>query len=164
MRETKFWGVDTCGCHINFQFDDADLDPIFTYATQAEAEEIRRERHAWFCAEYERIGDAFQLAGRMRWWAIQEAMVPTICPDHAMLAEGNSLLDTLFNENRRKNLAVNMIQVGNAGLAEELIVWRFTGTGTDRVLHLQYPHVADGDLTFQAQMDLQFGPGKVVLE
>lgn len=172
MRETKFWSPDTCSCHINIQFNDADPNPDFSYATQAEAELIRRERHEFFVAKHIAEEDQRALQGRLKKYAAWTSpnsdeynpLEPTIGLEHAMLPENNALLDNLFDENRRKNIAQGIIRVGRPDLTEEDIPWSFTGTGTDRVLHLQYMHMADDHLPFQAQMDLQFGPGKVVVE
>lgn len=172
MREVKFGGFDTCTCRINIQFDDETVgEPIWRYATQAVAQDIRRERHEFFVAKHTREGDQPNLLGRLRKYAAWttpgspqfDSMAPTFGPEHAMLPEDDAFLNNLLDENRRKNIGVEIIRLARADLAPRDIQFSFSGNGTSRLLSLSYPPQGDDLQTFQAQMDLQFGPDKVVL-
>lgn len=171
MRETKFGGFDTCDCRINIQYDDAIAPFVFTYATQAVAQDIRRERHEFFVAKHSAEGDQPNLLGRLRKYAAwttpgspqYDPMAPTFGPEHAMLPEDDAFLDNLLDENRRKNIGVEIIRLARADVDRRDIRFSFSGSGNSRVLSLAYPTQGDDLQTFQAQMDLQFGPGKVVL-
>ena len=86
-------------------------------------------------------------------------------PAHAGL-DDVTLYDTLFDENRRKNLTFNIADKQVPGIDLAAITWTFTGSGDTRVLEITFaPGTLNaGQLTaVQNLSDLQFGPNKVVV-
>lgn len=87
------------------------------------------------------------------------------CPVHIGL-DDVTLYDTLFDENRRKNLTLNIADKQSPGIDLGDITWTFTGSGDTRVLVITFAPgtLTPGQLTaVQTLSDLQFGPNKVVV-
>ena len=89
-----------------------------------------------------------------------------VCPAHASLP-GPLLFDTVVDECARKNTTETIAQALRPELQPQNIPHMFTGTGVDRVLHIAFlpNNLRDSEkATIQAEVDIQFGPGKVMVE
>lgn len=81
------------------------------------------------------------------------------CPEHGALA-GSALFDTVFSENRRKNVTLFLAQQIEASITGEDFLWLFD---SERVLEVNFGErlTAVQKQELQAACNIQFGPGLV---
>lgn len=142
----NFWSPDTCECSIFYSWDKdvASESRVHTYvagsSSQAFADSIRRNRN--------------------QGPKVQPPIV--ICPAHTAIGDVPALLTALNSENTRKNISLGLATDEKADFDINAATWSFDAS---RNLLL----TIDGQLTvkqlanLQAAVDLQFGPGKVVV-
>ena len=131
------WRPDTCGCDVVYQWDN-DLPPgqrVFTVHS------VRRR-----CAAHSGLSDS-------------------------------ALLTALLDQNRRKNHMYTLMAEAleyldgegypdeNAFVIAHQVTWWFTGSGSERVLHVSVANINQGQRNkAQKAADDYFGSGKVVIE
>lgn len=143
------WGPDTCGCNLFYQYDDALSEDavVHSYIAHADAQTLSNQ-----------IRDA---NGNPR--VIQDPEVA--CSAHIGLAGTLALWGACQDENTRKNISQGIAQGLITGLKEETdgkeFQWSFNPA---RVLLITLVNVDAGEATsVGAALDIQFGPGKVMV-
>lgn len=87
------------------------------------------------------------------------------CPIHAAVQDGDSLLQLVWDENRRKNLTASLATALGNLPSEGQLPWFSWSFNANRALEVTINTTITAQKKTQIQnaCDLQFGPGKVVI-
>ena len=154
MEIVGIWGADTCGCSFFEAVDETTRECRFI---------IRDEAIILVgLANLQRLTSTLPVS---TWQSTYPVATDKLCPAHEALGRVLLRYNTVLAENRRKNICQSIVQNARPLVTAEQygVAWRFLGDRSLEINATSMGLTTQQKNNVQAQADIQFGPGKVVL-